>query len=45
VTLQLDADLIESFKAKQGGAGSFQTAINAALCKSVEGERREGGGI
>jgi uncharacterized protein (DUF4415 family) len=36
VTLRLDADLIEWFKAKQGGARGYQTAINAALRKVVE---------
>jgi uncharacterized protein (DUF4415 family) len=39
VTLRLDADLIEWFKAKQGGARGYQTAINAALRKVVDGER------
>ncbi|MEY2927325.1 MAG: hypothetical protein RL367_1802 [Pseudomonadota bacterium] len=43
VTLRLDADLIEWFKAKQGGARGYQTAINAALRKTVEGERRKAG--
>jgi uncharacterized protein (DUF4415 family) len=43
VTLRLDADLIEWFKAKQGGARGYQTAINAALRKAVEGERRKAG--
>jgi uncharacterized protein (DUF4415 family) len=37
VTLRLDADLIEWFKAKQGGARGYQTAINAALRKVVDG--------
>jgi uncharacterized protein (DUF4415 family) len=31
VTLRLDADLIDWFKAKQAGARGYQTAINAAL--------------
>jgi uncharacterized protein (DUF4415 family) len=31
VTLRLDADLIDWFKARQGGARGYQTAINAAL--------------
>jgi uncharacterized protein (DUF4415 family) len=39
VTLRLDADLIEWFKAKQGGTRGYQTAINAALRKVVEEER------
>jgi uncharacterized protein (DUF4415 family) len=39
VKLRLDADLIEWFKAKQGGARGYQTAINAALRKVVDGER------
>jgi uncharacterized protein (DUF4415 family) len=42
VTLRLDADLIEWFKAKQGGARGYQTAINAALRKVVEGAMRKG---
>ena len=42
VTLRLDADLIEWFKAQQGGARGYQTAINAALRKVVDGERGEG---
>jgi uncharacterized protein (DUF4415 family) len=43
VTLRLDADLIEWFKAKQCGARGYQTAINAALRGVVEGERRQAG--
>ena len=43
VTLRLDADLIEWFKAKQRGARGYQTAINAALRGVVEGERRKAG--
>lgn len=39
VTLRLDADVIEWFKAQQGGARGYQTAINAALRKVVDGER------
>jgi uncharacterized protein (DUF4415 family) len=42
VTLRLDADLIDWFKARQGGARGYQTAINAALRGVVEGERRKG---
>ena len=42
VTLRLDADLIEWFKAQQGGARGYQTAINAALRKVVDGERGRG---
>ena len=42
VTLRLDADLIEWFKTQQGGARGYQTKINAALRKVVEGERRKG---
>ena len=42
VTLRLDADLIEWFKAQQGGARGYQTAINAALRKVVDGERGQG---
>jgi uncharacterized protein (DUF4415 family) len=41
VTLRLDADLIDWFKARQGGLRGYQTAINAALRKAVEGERRK----
>jgi uncharacterized protein (DUF4415 family) len=43
VTLRLDADLIEWFKANQGGARGYQTAINAALRKAVEGEQGKAG--
>ena len=42
VTLRLDADLIEWFKAQQGGARGYQTAINAALRKVVDGGRGQG---
>jgi uncharacterized protein (DUF4415 family) len=42
VTLRLDADLIDWFKAQQGGARGYQTAINAALRGVVEGQRRRG---
>ncbi len=38
VTLRLDADVLEWFKAQQGGARGYQTAINAALRKVVDGE-------
>ena len=41
VTLRLDADLIAWFKAKQGGARGYQTAINAALRKLVAEEMRK----
>jgi uncharacterized protein (DUF4415 family) len=43
VKLWLDADLIDWFKARQGGARGYQTAINAALRVVVEGERRKVG--
>lgn len=43
VTLRLDADLIAWFKARQGGARGYQTAINAALRKVVEDEVRKAG--
>ncbi len=43
VTLRLDADLIDWFKTQQGGARGYQTAINAALRKVVEGVRRKTG--
>jgi uncharacterized protein (DUF4415 family) len=39
VTLRLDADLIDWFKTKSGGARGYQTKINAALRKVVDGER------
>jgi uncharacterized protein (DUF4415 family) len=38
VTVRLDADVLEYFKAKQGGKRGYQTAINAALRKVVEDE-------
>lgn len=43
VTVRLDADVLEYFKAKQGGARGYQTAINAALRKVVEDEMRKAG--
>lgn len=43
VTLRLDADLIAWFKAKQGNARGYQTAINAALRKVVAEEMRKSG--
>jgi uncharacterized protein (DUF4415 family) len=43
VTVRLDADVLEWFKAKQGGARGYQTAINAALRKVVEEEMRKAG--
>jgi uncharacterized protein (DUF4415 family) len=43
VTVRLDADVLEWFKAKQGGARGYQTAINAALRKVVEDEMRKAG--
>jgi uncharacterized protein (DUF4415 family) len=36
VTLRLDADLIEWFKARQDGSRGYQTAINAALRQFVK---------
>ena len=42
VTLRVDADLLEWFKAKQGGTRGYQTAINAALRKFVAEEMRKG---
>ncbi len=39
IKIWLDADLIEWFKAQQGGVRGYQTAINAALRKVVDGER------
>ena len=35
VTVRLDSDILEWFKAKQGGKRGYQTAINAALRKFV----------
>ncbi len=43
VKLWLDADVIDWFKAQQGGARGYQTKINAALRKVVEGGAWEGG--
>jgi uncharacterized protein (DUF4415 family) len=43
VTVRLDADVLEYFKAKQGGKRGYQTAINAALRKMVEEEMRKAG--
>jgi uncharacterized protein (DUF4415 family) len=43
VTVRLDADVLEYFKAKQGGKRGYQTAINAALRKVVEEEMRKAG--
>jgi uncharacterized protein (DUF4415 family) len=43
VTVRLDADVLEWFKAKQGGARGYQTAINAALRKLFEEEMRKAG--
>jgi uncharacterized protein (DUF4415 family) len=43
VTVRLDADVLEWFKAKQGGARGYQTAINAALRKVFEEEMRKAG--
>lgn len=43
VTLRLDADLVAWFKAQQGGARGYQTAINAALRRFVTDEARKVG--
>ena len=43
VRLWIDADVLEWFKAKQGGKRGYQTAINAALRKVVEDEMKLGG--
>lgn len=43
VTLRIDADVLEWFKAQQGGKRGYQTKINAALRQVVEGERRKAG--
>lgn len=36
-----DADVLEWFKAQQGGVRGYQTAINAALRKVVTSELKE----
>ncbi len=41
VTVRLDADILEWFKAQQGGKRGYQTAINAALRKLVDEELRK----
>ena len=43
VTVRLDADVLEWFKAKQGGKRGYQTAINAALRRVVEDEMKRAG--
>ena len=43
VTVRLDADILEWFKASQGGKRGYQTAINAALRKLVDEELRKAG--
>ncbi len=43
VTVRLDADILEWFKARQGGKRGYQTAINAALRKVVDEEMRKAG--
>ena len=43
LTLRLDADIVDWFKTRQDGARGYQTAINAALRKVVDGERRKAG--
>lgn len=43
VTMRLDADVLEYFKAKQDGKRGYQTAINAALRKVFEEEMRKAG--
>ena len=43
VTVRLDADLLEWFKARQGGKRGYQTRINAALRKYVEDEMKRAG--
>ncbi len=40
VTLRIDADVIDWFKAQQGGARGYQTKINAALRKVVDGAKQ-----
>ena len=43
VTLRVDADVLEWFKAKQGGKRGYQTAINAVLRRAVEDEMKRAG--
>lgn len=40
LTLRLDSDVIHWFKSRQAGKRGYQTAINAALRKVVEEERK-----
>ena len=42
LTLRLDSDLIRWFKSRQAGKRGYRTAINAALRKVVEQERKAG---
>ncbi len=42
IKLWIDADVLEWFKAQQGSARGFQTKINAALRKVVDGKRGKG---
>jgi uncharacterized protein (DUF4415 family) len=43
VTVRLDADILEWFKASQDGKRGYQTAINAALRKLVDEAMRKAG--
>ena len=43
VTLRVDADVLEWFKAKQGGKRGYQTEINAALRRVVEDDIKRAG--
>lgn len=39
VTLRLDADVLEWFKARNGGARGYQTQINAALRRVMDADK------
>jgi uncharacterized protein (DUF4415 family) len=41
LTLRLDADLVEWFKAQRGGSTGYQTRINQALREYVKQHRRK----
>ena len=43
VTLRIDADVLDWFKTKAGGARGYQTQINAALRRFVEDEAKRAG--
>lgn len=41
ITIRLDTDIIEHFKAKCDGGGSYQTMINDTLRAAINGENLE----